>query len=149
MTYEIHEGGYLVSTDPSLLEIDRIHAFLRKSYWAEGVPRDVVARSTENSIPFGLYDADHQVGFARAITDRTTFAYVADVYVETEHQRRGLGKLQMRAVMAHPDLQGLRRWMLATNDAHGLCRQCGFSELGHPQRWMEKHDRNVYKRAQA
>lgn len=144
MTYELREGQYLVSTDPSLLDIDRIHAFLTASYWAEGVPRDVVARSIEHSIPFGLYDGRAQIGFARVITDRATYAYLADVYVEEEYQGQGLGKLLMRAVMAHEDLQGMRRWLLGTRDAHGLYRQFGFSELGHPDRWMEKVDPDVY-----
>lgn len=149
MAYELREGRYLVSTDPSLLDIGRIHAFLMKSYWAEGIPRDIVERSIEHSIPFGLYDGEAQIGFARAITDKATFAYVADVYVEEAHRERGLAKLLMRAVMAHPDLQGLRRSMLATRDAHGLYRQFGFSDLSAPDLWMEKPDRDVYKRAQA
>lgn len=147
MTYELREGRYLVSTDASLLEIDRIHTFLTKSYWAGGIPREVVERSTEYSIPFGLYDSRNQVGFARVITDRATFAYLADVYVEEEYQSLGLGKLIMRAVMAHPDLQGLRRWMLATADAHGLYQQFGFSELRQPERWMEKHNPQAYTRS--
>jgi GNAT superfamily N-acetyltransferase len=149
MTYELREGQYLVSTDPSLLDIDRIHAFLTASYWAEGVSRDIVARSIRHSIPFGLYDGHAQIGFARAITDRATFAYLADVYVEEEYQGQGLGKLLMRAVMAHPDLQGLRRWMLGTRDAHGLYRRYGFTEMGIPDRWMERYDRDIYKRAEA
>jgi GNAT superfamily N-acetyltransferase len=149
MTYELREGQYLVSTDPSLLDIDRVQAFLTASYWAEGVPRDIVARSIRHSIPFGLYDGQAQIGFARAITDRATFAYLADVYVEEEYQGQGLGKLLMRAVMAHPDLQGLRRWMLGTRDAQGLYRRYGFTEMGMPDRWMERYDRDIYKRAEA
>lgn len=149
MTYELREGRYLVSTDASLLDIGRIHGFLTRSYWAKGIPRDTVARSIENSIAFGLYDAGGQIGFARVVTDRATFAYLGDVYVEEEYQGQGLGKLLMRAVLAHPDLQGLRRWMLGTRDAHGLYRQFGFSGLRDPERWMDKHDRDVYKRAPA
>lgn len=144
MSYELREGQYLVSTDPSILDIDRIHAFLTQSYWAEGVPRDIVARSIKHSIPLGLYDGQAQIGFARIITDRATFAYLADVYVEEEYQGQGLGKLLRRAVMAHPDLQGLRRWMLGTRDAHGLYRRFGFTELGKPERWMETGDPDVY-----
>ena len=147
MIYELREGRYLVSTDPSLLDIDRIHAFLTASYWAEGVPHDIVTRSIRHSIPFGLYDGHAQIGFARAITDRATFAYLADVYVEEEYQGQGLGKVLMRAVMAHPDLQGLRRWMLGTRDAHGLYRPYGFTEMGIPDRWMERYDADVYTRA--
>ena len=144
MTYELREGQYLVSTDPSLLDIDSIHAFLTATYWAEGVPRDIVERSLQHSISFGLYDGQAQIGFARVITDRATFAYIADVYVEEEFQGQGLGKLLMRAVMAHPDLQGMRRWMLGTRDAHGLYHQFGFHEPRHPDRWMEKADPGVY-----
>lgn len=144
MTYELREGQYLVSTDPSLLDIDRIHAFLTASYWAEGVPPDVVARSIKYSMPFGLYDGRAQIGFARVITDFATYAYLADVYVEEEYQGQGLGKLLMRAVMDHPDLQGMRRWLLGTRDAHGLYRQFGFTELRRPERWMEKPAPGLY-----
>lgn len=149
MAYELQEGRFHVSTDPSLLDITRIHAFLTRSYWAEGIPRDTVARSIQHSIAFGLYDGGKQIGFARAITDRATFSYLADVYVEDEFRGQGLGKLLVRAAMAHPHLQGLRRWLLATRDAHGLYRQFGFSELSTPGMWMEKDDRQAYKRAPA
>lgn len=149
MTYELREGQYLVSTDSALLDIDRIHAFLTASYWAEGVPPDIVARSIEHSMPFGLYDGRAQIGFARVITDFATYAYLADVYVEAEYQGQGLGKLLMQAVMDHPDLQGMRRWLLGTRDAHGLYRQFGFTELRRPERWMERPDSDVYKRADA
>lgn len=144
MTYELREGQYLVSTDPSLLDIESIHAFLTASYWAEGVPPDIVARSVEHSLPFGLYDGRAQIGFARVITDFATYAYLADVYVEGEYQGQGLGKLLMRAVMDHPDLQGMRRWLLGTRDAHGLYRQFGFTELKRPERWMEKPAPGLY-----
>src|SRR5574341_2373275 len=144
MTYELREGQYLVSTDPSLLDIDRIHAFLTASYWAEGVPPDVVARSIKYSMPFGLYDGRAQIGFARVVTDFATYAYLADVYVEEGYQGQGLGKLLMRAVMAHPDLQGLRRWVLGTRDAHGLYRQFRFTELRHPDQWMERPAPGLY-----
>jgi GNAT superfamily N-acetyltransferase len=147
--YELREGQCLVSTDPLLLDIDRIHAFLTASYWSKGVPLNTVISSIDNSIPFGLYRDGEQIGFGRVITDRTTFAYVADVYVEDKYQGQGLGKLLMRAVMAYPDLQGLRRWMLGTRDAHGLYRQFGFTEMRIPDRWMEKADPDVYKRAEA
>lgn len=144
--YELVDGDYLVSTERSLLDIGRIHSFLSKSYWSDGVPLEVVARAIENSLPFGLYRGAQQVGFARVITDRATFAYIADVYVEPEHRGNGLSKLLMRAVTDHPDLQGLRRWMLGTKDAHGLYRQFGFTAPRLPKRWMEKADPNVYRR---
>lgn len=149
MTYELREGQYLVSTDRSLLDVDRIHAYLTSSYWAEGVPRDIVARSIENSISVGLFDGHAQIGFARVITDRATFAHLADVFIDEEYQGQGLGKLLMRAVMGHPNLQGLRRWMLGTRDAHGLYRQFGFMGTRNPDRWMEKSDPDVYKAAEA
>lgn len=149
MARELREGRYLVTTDPSRLDIRRIHGFLTGSYWAEGIPREVVERSIANSLNFGLYDGQEQVGFARVVTDRATFAWIADVYVEEGHRGQGLGKLLMRAVMAHPDLQGLRRWMLGTRDAHGLYRQFGFAELAHPGNWMDRHDPDVYKLAEA
>jgi GNAT superfamily N-acetyltransferase len=146
LTHELCEGAYLVSTDPSRIDLDRVRAFLTRSYWAEGIPRETVARSIEHSIPFGLYDGREQIGFARVVTDRATFAWLADVYVEEGHRGKGLGKLLMCAVMAHPELQSLRRWMLGTRDAHGLYRQFGFSELARPERWMDKHDPDVYTR---
>ena len=124
MTYELRDADYVVSDDPARLDIAYVHAFLTKSYWSPGIPRDVVARAIANSLPFGLYDATGaQAGFARVITDRATYAYVADVFVDEAHRGKGLGKLLMRAIMSHPDLQGLRRWSLATRDAHGLYRQ--------------------------
>jgi GNAT superfamily N-acetyltransferase len=144
MIYELREGDVVVSCDADRLEVDRIHAFLTESYWAEGVSREIVARSIENSIPFGLYVAGEQIGFARVITDRASYAYLADVYVEEGRRGTGLSKVLMRAVMAHPELQGLRRWLLGTRDAHGLYRQFGFTELQRPARWMEKADPALY-----
>ena len=145
MVYELREGDIVVSCDAGKLEVDRIHAFLTASYWAGGVSRDIVARSIENSIPFGVYVTGEQVGFARVISDRASYAYLADVYIEENHRGEGLSKLLMRAVMDHPELQGLRRWLLGTRDAHGLYRQFGFTELQRPERWMEKADPTLYK----
>jgi GNAT superfamily N-acetyltransferase len=147
VTYELREGDYVVSDDPARLDIAYVHAFLFKSYWSPGIPREIVERGIANSLPFGLYNASgKQAGFVRVITDRATYAYVADVFVDEAHRGKGLGKLLMRAMIAHPDLQGLRRWSLATRDAHGLYRQFGFSELEHPDRFMEISDPHVYKR---
>ncbi|MCI0884741.1 MAG: GNAT family N-acetyltransferase, partial [Chloroflexi bacterium] len=129
MTYELSRGGYVVTTDPSRLDIDYIHAFLTGSYWARGIPRDVVARAIENSLNFGLFEGARQVGFARAITDRAWYAYIADVFVDEAHRGKGLGKLIMEAVTSHPELQNLRRMMLGTADAHGLYRQFGFTDV--------------------
>ena len=144
--YEVREGDFLVSCDSQSLDVDRIHAFLTRSYWAEGVTRETVVRSIENSIPFGVYRDGSQVGFARVISDRASYAYLADVYVEEAQRGKGLSKLLLRAVMAHPELQGLRRWILGTRDAHGLYRQVGFTELQRPERWMEKADPKLYER---
>jgi len=144
---------YLISEDVTKLDLDLIHKFLSEdSYWARGIPREVVARSIANSLCFGVYalgnanpDSDwRQVGFARVSTDRATFAYLADVFILPEHRGQGLSKRLMEAVLAHPDLQGLRRWMLATADAHELYRRFGFAELSHPDRFMQRHDPDVY-----
>ena len=121
-------NGYEVSTDPARLDIAAMHAYLARSYWSPGIPYATVERAARNSLCFGLYEnsTGRQVGLARVVTDHATFAYLCDVYVLEEHQGRGLGKLLMRAVMAHPALTGARRAMLGTRDAHGLYRQFGF-----------------------
>ena len=133
-----------VDTDKRRLDVERIHAFLTESYWAKGIPLGVVRRSIEGSLCFGLYDGDEQVGFARVVSDGATFAYLADVFVLDSHRGRGHGKLLVSTVLAHPDLQGLRRWVLATRDAHALYAQHGFTPLSNPQRFMERHDPDVY-----
>lgn len=134
------QGSYSVSTDQSRLDLETVHGFLKDSYWAREVPKAVVERSVENSLCFGLYWGDEQVGFARVVTDRATFAYLADVFVVERHRGQGLGKWLMEVVLSHPELQGLRRWMLATADAHELYRRCGFTGLGKPDIFMEKKD---------
>lgn len=128
---------YDISTDPSRLQLAAIHAYLTRSYWSPGVPEDVVARAIANSLCFGIYLGDAQVGFARVVTDKASFAYLADVYVLEEHRRQGLSKRLVDAIQAHPDLQGLRRFMLATKDAHGLYAQFGFKPVAAPERLME------------
>ncbi len=136
--YEVRRDGYVVSTDRSLLDLDAVHAFLaKKSYWAAGISRERLETAVANSLPFGVYCDGRQVGFARAITDYATFAYLADVYVDEAHRGRGVSKLLMEALLAHPQLQALRRWMLGTRDAHGLYAQFGFVPLEDPSRWME------------
>ena len=120
-------AGYVVSTDPVRLDVDRVHRFLSTAYWSTGLPHDVVQRSIANSLPFGLSaPSGQQAGFARVVTDRATYAYLGDVYVETTHRGRGLGKFLVSCVVAHPELQGLRRWALATADAHALYARHGF-----------------------
>ena len=133
----VGRGNFLISTDPARLELDVIHGFLERSYWAQAIPREVVARSIQHSLCFGLYEDDRQVGFARVITDRATYAYLADVFVLESHQRRGLGRWLLETILAHPELQDLRRWGLVTRDAHDLYRKVGFSGLAHPERLME------------
>ena len=130
--------GLTVSTDRDRLDRDAIHRFLAASYWARGIPRDVVDRSIENSVCFGLYAEEKMIGFARAITDAATFGYLSDVFVLPSHRGRGLATWFMEVVMSHPDFRGIRRWMLATADAHGLYRKVGFTELSRPERIMEK-----------
>jgi N-acetylglutamate synthase-like GNAT family acetyltransferase len=133
-----------VDTDPSRLDMGVIHGFLAQSYWARGIPRALVERAVRNSLCFGLYEGERQVGFARVVSDQATFAYLADVFVLESHRGRGLSKILVAAVVADPRLQGLRRWMLATRDAHGLYARFGFEPLAVPARFMELHDPDVY-----
>lgn len=134
---ELRDRGYRISTDPSAMDVDAVHAYLTRSYWATGIPRDLVAKSFLGSLCFGLFHGQEQVGFARVISDRATYAYLCDVYVLEEHRGHGLGKRLIEAVIAHPELQGLRRFTLATEDAHGLYRRFGFAPLSRPERQME------------
>lgn len=135
---EWKRDSFTISTEKAKLDREAIHAFLTESYWARGIPRETVDRSIENSLCFGLYDGDRLVGFARVISDRATFGYLADVFVLESHRGRGLATWFMETVMSHPDLRGIRRWMLVTRDAHGLYRKVGFTDLSHPARIMEK-----------
>jgi len=137
-------GDYLISTDRSRLDIELVHNFLSKTaYWAVGRTRDVVQRSIENSLSFGVYKEDDQVGFARVVTDYATFAWIADVFVLPEHRGHGLSKWLMEVMLSHPQLQGFRRWVLATKDAHTLYERFGFIPLHRPERWMERPDPNM------
>ena len=142
----MNREGFSISTDPEKIDRALVHAFLAASYWAKGIPRETVDRSIEGALCFGLYEGDRQVGFARVITDRATFAYLADVFVVESHRGRGLAAWLMETILAHPDLQRLRRWMLLTRDAHPLYRKVGYTELAHPERVMERVDAKVYER---
>ena len=144
--YELRQGSYGISTDPARLDLDVIHGYLSRSYWAEGVPREVVARSLEHSLNFGLYEWERQVGFARVVSDRATYAYLADVFVLESHRGRGLGVFLIDAVMNHPELEGLRRFGLVTRDAHGLYDRFGFRPLAEPERHMEVVRADAYRR---
>lgn len=136
----------MVSTDPARLDLDVIHNFLTNCYWAKGVPKDVVARSIEHSLGFGIYDGTGaQVGFARVISDFATIAYLGDVFVLESHRGRGLSTWMMECIMQHPALQGLRRWILVTGDAHGLYAKSGFTPLKSPANYMELHKPGVYE----
>jgi GNAT superfamily N-acetyltransferase len=140
------KGDYEISTDPARIDAVMVHEFLTNSYWAKGIPLETVQLSIENSIPFGVYHGQQLVGFARIISDRATFAYLADVFVLPSHRGRGLSRWLMECIVSHPDLQGLRRWMLATQDAHGLYAKFGFKPIRNSERWMERHDSEIYTR---
>jgi GNAT superfamily N-acetyltransferase len=144
--YERRRGDLLVSTDRSRLDVDLVHRELASTYWATGIPRDVVARSIAGSIAFGLYDAGLQVGFARVVTDLATFAYLADVFVVEAHRRRGLGDWLVESILLHPRLQNLRRFALITRDAGALYERHGFTAPSEPSGYMEIVDREVYRR---
>ena len=142
---EYRRGEFLISTSRGCLDLNVIHNFLTNCYWAKGIPRGVVERSIEHALCFGIYDGSGaQIGFARVISDFATFAYVGDVFVLEAHRGRGLGKWLMRCITQHPVLQGLRRWILTTRDAHGLYSQVGFTPVKAPERFMERHRSNVY-----
>ena len=142
-------GRFLISTDRSKLDVDVIHGFLSRSYWAAGISRETVVRSIENSLCFGVYDNSSQIGFARVISDFATYAYVADVFILEPYRERGLGKELMASIMAHPDLQGLRRWSLGTRDAQGLYAQFGFKPVinTRARTVMEIVDPEIYSRS--
>lgn len=125
-------GRFLISTDQTKLDVDVVHNFLTRSYWAAGIPRATVVRAIENSLCFGVYDNAKQIGFARVISDFATYAYIADVFILEPYRERGLGKELMASIMSHPKLQGLRRWNLGTRDAHGLYAQFGFKPVDNP-----------------
>jgi GNAT superfamily N-acetyltransferase len=140
---EEQQDAYLISTDKKKLDVSVIHRFLSTSYWANKRPLDTIKKSIENSLCFGIYFQHKQIGFCRVVTDFATFAYLADVFILEEYRGKGLAKWMMQWVMKHPELQGLRRWTLATKDAHSLYAQYGFAAFHWPDRWMEKFDENA------
>lgn len=147
MIYETKQGALLISTDKGKIDVALVHRYLsEESYWAKNIPLAVAQKSIENSVCFGIYEGEKQVGFARVITDKATFGYLADVFVVESHRGRGLSKWLMECILEHPGLQGFRRWVLATADAHGLYAQSGFKALAKPERWMELHNPDVYKK---
>jgi GNAT superfamily N-acetyltransferase len=143
---QINQDDYVISTDKSKLDLSLVHSFLStQAYWSLNIPFAIVKRSVENSLCFGVYQGDRQVGFARIITDYATIAYLGDVFILPEHRGKGLSKRLVGEIMTHPDLQGLRRWMLLTSDAHGLYRQYGWTSIANPDRYMEIAKPDIYK----
>lgn len=137
---------YRISDDPELVDVAVVHEFLVGTYWARGIPRETVARGIAHSIPFSVFLGDRQVGFARVVTDRATFAYLADVFVIEQQRGRGLAAWLVSTVLAHPELQGLRRWLLVTRDAHGLYRKLGFTTVADPSMLLTRHEPDIYVR---
>jgi len=135
---EAKKDNYIISTDPTKLDIDSIADMLTRAYWAQGRTPEMIAHYVQHSLVFGVYHEGKQVGLARVVTDYATFAWLCDVFIHEDHRGHGLGKWLMETVHAHPDLQGLRRWLLATKDAHGLYKQFGWTQLDQPERWMNK-----------
>lgn len=134
---EARRDPFSISTDPARLDVDAICDFLTRAYWAKGRPRERTERALQTSLVFGLYDGEKQIGLARVVSDYAVFAYLCDVFVHEDYRAHGLGKWLIETVMSHPDLQGLRRWTLATHDAHGLYSQFGWKPLRNPDGWME------------
>ena len=141
----IYKAEFCISTDEGRLDIDAIHEFLStKAYWSLNIPKNKVQAAVTNSLCFGVYQEEKQIGFARVITDFATIAYLGDVYILEEKRGKGISKWLLETIMNHPDLQGLRRWILLTGDAHGLYRQFGWTDLADPSKWMELHNKNIY-----
>jgi N-acetylglutamate synthase-like GNAT family acetyltransferase len=139
------KNEYVISNDKLRIDVSVVHRFLAQSYWAEKIPIETVKRAIDNSLCFGMYRQDGLVGFARVISDFATFAYLADVFILPAERGKGLSKWLMQIIVDHPQLQGLRRFTLATKDAHGLYAQFGFTPFDKPERWMHRHDPNVYR----
>jgi N-acetylglutamate synthase-like GNAT family acetyltransferase len=142
----VTKDSYSITTDKNKMNIDFIHEFLNRSYWAEGISKEIVVRCIEGSLCFGVFDNEKQIGFARMVTDEATFAYLADVFIIEEYRQKGLSKWLMEVILSHPGLQGLRRMMLATRDAHKLYEQFGFTAVTNPERLMQIVKPDLYKR---
>jgi GNAT superfamily N-acetyltransferase len=141
----IHKNEFCISTDKNKLDIDSIHHFLStQAYWCLNIPKATVELAIQNSLCFGVYKEDKQIGFARVISDFATVAYLGDVYILQEYRGKGLSKWLIETIMNDPNLQGLRRWVLLTRDAHGLYRQFGWTDVADPTKWMEVHNKNAY-----
>ena len=136
--FETHRENLTISTDPSRLDMDAICDFLARAYWAQGRPREAAERAFAHSLPFGLYEGSRQIGMARVLSDGAVFAYLMDVFIHEDYRGRGLGKWLVETVLAHPDVKNVRRWMLATSDAHELYSRFGFHPVEDPATWMER-----------
>jgi len=140
------KANFTITTDKAKLDLAMIHDFLsNESYWSKGIPFEKVKNAIDHSLNFGLFHLDHQVGFARVISDFSTIAYLGDVFILSDYRGQGLSKWLIEQVMNYPDLQGLRRWILLTRDAHGLYKQFGWKSIAHPEKFMEIHDPNIYE----
>lgn len=148
MASELRRAGYEISTDPGRIDLELVHDFLNRSYWAAGVSRQVVARSLAGSLVFGVYSGAEQVGMARVITDQATFAYLTDLFILEAHRGRGLGRWLVQSIHAHPTLQGLRRWMLVTHDAQEFYRALGYRNPPMPERILERIEQDDCARRQ-
>jgi N-acetylglutamate synthase-like GNAT family acetyltransferase len=140
-TLETHRDNFTISTDPSRLDIDAIVDMLTRAYWAIGRPRERTERAIKNSLVFGVYDGEKQIGVARVVSDYSIFAYLCDVFIHEDYRAHGLGKWLIQTIMEHPDLKEMRRWVLVTSDAHGLYEQYGFSSIEDPEHWMQMYKR--------
>ena len=144
--FERRQGTFRMTTDVAAMDLDAIHAYLTRSYWSEGISKELVSRAMTGSLCFGLLEGGRQVGFARVVTDRATYAYLCDVYVLDSHRKRGIGHWMLEAIDIHPDLQNLRRWGLVTKDAHSLYTAHGYAPLANPEHYLERVYRDVYVR---
>ena len=139
---EVQWQGVTISTDPARLDVDVIVDMLARAYWAVGRPRERSERALRTSLVFGIYDGDRQIGLARVVSDYSIFAYLCDVFIHEDYRTHGLGKWLIQTILAHPDLAGMRRWVLVTNDAHGLYKQFGFTAIEDPEHWMQNFKRS-------
>jgi N-acetylglutamate synthase-like GNAT family acetyltransferase len=134
---ETQRDQFTISTDPARLDIDAIVAMLTRAYWAVGRPRERTERAIQNSLVFGVYESNKQIGVARVVSDYSIFAYLCDVFIHEDYRAHGLGKWLIQTILDHPDLKEMRRWVLVTNDAHGLYKQYGFTSIADPEHWMQ------------
>jgi N-acetylglutamate synthase-like GNAT family acetyltransferase len=138
---ETQRDKFTISTDPARLDVDAICEFLKRAYWANTRPRERTERAIQNSLVFGVYDGERQIGLARVVSDYSIFAYLCDVFIHEDYRAHGLGKWLIQTIMEHPDLRDMRRWLLVTSDAHGLYKQFGFTSIEDPEHWMQNFRR--------